>query len=116
MIAFLLPLNLPKIKNLEFKIQNPGIQNPNSKLFRPDFGDFGFWILNRYVAILYVRPPRPQIWTLAGNFFLNFGFWILILEHSVANLCVQILDFGFRILDFGFRILDFGTHFGFYIR
>ena len=52
--------------------------------------DFGFWILDRYVAILYVRPPTPQILDFGG------GFWIL--------------DFGggFWILDFGFRILDFG--------
>ena len=75
-----------KIQNLESKIQNSPIQNPKSKLFRPDFGDFGFGILDRYVAILYVRPPTPQI--------LDFGFWIS--------------DFGFWILDFGFWILDFG--------
>ena len=46
-----------------------------------DFGfwDFGFWILDRYVANLYVMPPTPQIWGI-----LDFGFWIL-----------GILDFGF---------------------
>ena len=58
------------------------------------FGDFGFWILDsgpwildRYVAILYVRPPTPQILDFGGRFgILDFG------------------DFGFRILG----ILDFG--------
>ena len=34
-----------KIQNLESKSQNSPIQNPKSKLFRPDFGDFGFWIV-----------------------------------------------------------------------
>ena len=56
-----------------------------------DFGDFGFWILG----------------------ILDFG----ILEHYVADLYVQGLDFGisgfwgFWMLDFGdlgFWILDFG--------
>ena len=68
-----------------------------------DFGDFGFWILDRYVANLYVRPPTPQILDFGGRFWilgiLDFGFW------------------GFRILDFGFWgfwILDFGD-FGFWI-
>ena len=64
-----------------------------------DFGDFGFWgfwILDRYVANLYVRPPTPQIWGI-----LDFGFWIL-----------GILDFGV----WGFWILDFVTSFGCYIR
>ena len=54
-----------------------------------DFGDFGFWIL----GILDFR---------------DFGFWIL--EHYVADLYVQILDFGF----WGFWVLDFGD-FGFWI-
>ena len=47
------------------------IQMPKSKLFGPDFGDFGFRILDCYVAILLVRPPVVQI--------LDFGpgFWIL---------------------------------------
>ena len=77
-----------------------------------DFGDFGFsildsgpWILDRYVAILYVRPPTPQILDFGGRFgildFGDFGFRIL-----------GILDFGswgFWILDFGaLGILDFG--------
>ena len=75
-------------QNPKSKIQNP--QNPKSKLFWPDFGDFGFWILDRYVAILYVRPPTPQILDFGG------GFWILDLG---------ILDFGF----WGFWILDFGA-------
>ena len=61
-----------------------------------DFGDFGFWIF----GILGI---------------LDFGF----LEHYVADLFVQSLDFGiwgFWILDFGFWgfwILDFGD-FGFW--
>ena len=66
------------------------IQNPQSKLFWPNFLHFGFWILDRYVAILYVRPQRPIFWILAG--ILNFGFWKL-----------GIQDFGF----WGFWILDF---------
>ena len=98
------PLDPPKIQNPESKIQNSPIQNPKSKLFRPDFGDFGFWILDRYVAFLYMRPPPPQISGIS-----DFGFWIL--------------DFGLWILDFGFWILDFGAfcsnsscaNFGFWI-
>ena len=77
------------------------IQNRQSKLFWPNFLDFGFWILDRYVAILYVRPQRPIFWILAG--ILNFGFW---------KLGIQDFGFwGFWILDFGLRgfwILDFG--------
>ena len=91
--------------------------------------------MDRYVAILYVRPPTPQILDFGGGFWISdfgfwildfgfrildfgfwisdFGFWILdfgfwILERYVAFLFVQILDFGFWILDFGFWILDFG--------
>ena len=52
-----------------------------------DFGDFGFWIF----GILGI---------------LDFGF----LEHYVADLYVQSLDFGI----WGFWILDFGD-FGFWI-
>ena len=37
---------------------------------------------------------------------MDFGFWIL--GHYVADLFVQILDFGFWISDFGVWILDFG--------
>ena len=72
-----------------------------------DFGDFGFWILDRYVANLYVRPPTPQILDFGGR------FWILGI--------LGILDFGswgFWILDFGFWglwILDLGD-FGFWGR
>ena len=87
------PPDPPKIQNPESKIQNSPIQNPKSKLFRPHFGDFGFWILDRYVAFLYMRPPPPQI-----SGILDFGFWIL--EPYVPILLVQILGFG--ILDFGF--------------
>ena len=112
------PPGPPKIQNPESKIQNSPIQNPKSKLFRPDFGDFGFWsldfgiwILDRYVAFLYMRPPPPQI-----SGILDFGFWI-------SDFGFWILDFGFWILDFGFRILDFGAlcsnsscaNFGFWI-
>ena len=142
-------------------IPNPKSKIPNPNFFWPNFGDFGFWILDRYVAILYVRPQRPIFWILAG--ILNFGFWKLgiedfgilgildfgfwgfwgfwildfgdvgfwilgilgildfgFLEHYVADLYVQSLDFGFWgfwILDFGdfgFWILDFGD-FGFWI-
>ena len=65
-----------------------------------DFGDFGFWILG----------------ILDFGFSGFWGFWILgFLEHYVADLYVQSLDFGiwgFWILDFGdfwiLGILDFG--------
>ena len=54
-----------------------------------DFGFWGFWILDRYVANLYVRPPTPQIWGIldCGDFGF-WGFWIL-------DFAVWILDFGF---------------------
>ena len=42
--------------------QNPKI--PNANFFWLDFGDFGFWILDRYVAILFVQ-------------ILDFGFRFL---------------------------------------
>ena len=48
--------------------QKPKI--PNANFFWLDFGDFGFWILDRYVAILLVKPPVVQI--------LDFGFWIVM--------------------------------------
>ena len=97
------------IQNLESKIQNSPIQNPKSKLFRPDFGDFGFWILDRYVAILYVRPPTPQILDFGGGFWiLDFGFWILDFGFWISDFGFWILDFGFWISDFGFWISDFG--------
>ena len=60
---------------------------PKSKIQTFSAGFWGFWMLDRYVAILYVRPPTPQI--------LDFGAY-------VADLYVQILDFGFRIWDFAF--------------
>ena len=92
-----------------------------------DFGDFGFWILG-ILGILGILD-----FGFLG--ILDFGF----LEHYVADLYVQSLDFGFwilGILDFGFwgfwildfwilGILDFGlgildrdlvTNFGCYIR
>ena len=53
--------------------------------------------MDRYVAILFVRPPTPQILDFGGRFWIwdfgDFGFWIL-----------GISDFGF----WGFWILDFG--------
>ena len=70
-----------------------------------DFGDFGFWI----VGILDFG-----FWD-----FGDFGFWILgilgildfgFLEHYVADLYVQSLDFGI----WGFWIVDLGD-FGFWI-
>ena len=92
-----------------------GIPNPKSKIPNPNFfgqilGILEFWILDRYVAILYVRPQRPIFWILAG--ILNFGFW---------KMGIQDFGFwGFWILDFGlwgFWILDFGDFgdFGFWI-
>ena len=104
-------------QNPKSGIQNPKFPNPKSKLFRPDFGDFGdfgFWILDRYVAFLYMRPPPPQI-----SGILDFGFWILDLGFWILDFGFRILDFGFWIsdfafwiLDFGFRILDFGFWWG----
>ena len=78
-----------------------------------DFGDFGFWILgildswilDRYVANLYVRPPTPQIWGILDFGFWGFwGFWILDFG-DFGFWILGILDFGvwgFWILDFGF--------------
>ena len=98
------------------KIQNP--KSPESKIQNPqilDFGDLGFWILDRYVAILYVKPPTPQILEFRGGFWiLDFGdfgfwgFWILgILDFKGRNPKPKILQskiqkpkkFGFWILD-----------------
>ena len=97
------------------KIQNPPIQNPKSKLFWPIL-DFGFWILDRYVANLCVAPN-----------FGDFGFWILDLDFGFCIWGISdlgILDlghFGFwilGILDLGdfwiWGIVDFGD-FGFWI-
>ena len=57
--------------------RNPKSPNPKSKIqtFLADFGDFGFWILDRYVANLYVAPN-----------FGDFGFW--------GFGILGILDFG----------------------
>ena len=91
-----------------------------------DFGFLGFWILNHYEAVLYVRPPG-----------LNFGFRILVILDfgtlcSFTPLyknfggptppCTRILDFAstlcssplIQIWDFLFLISDFGD-FGFWI-
>ena len=96
------------------------IQNPKSPIqtFLAKFS--GFWILDRYVAILYVRPQRPIFWILAG--ILNFGFWKLGKQDFEfwRFWILDLGDFGFWILgiwDFGFwgfgifrilGILDFG--------
>ena len=86
--------------------------------------DLGFWILDRYVAILYVRPPTAQILDFGGGFRISdFGFRILdfgfrILDFGALCSISFCANFGFRILDSGFRILDFGfwiSDFGFWI-
>ena len=69
--------------------------------------------MDHYEAILYVRPPTPQILDFNGGSWIldfgDFGFWILgILDFGFWGF--GILDFG----DFGFWILDFGE-FGFWI-
>ncbi len=64
--------------------------------------DFGFWILEPYVAILLV-----QILDF-GFVILDFGLWILDFGFRILDFGFRILDFGFWILDFGFWILDFG--------
>ena len=118
-----------------------GIQNPKSPIqtFLAKFS--GFWILDRYVAILYVRPQRPIFSMLAG--ILDFGswgyrtldfgdfglrgFWILgILDFGDFGIWIfgilGILDFGFLehyvadlyVQSLGFGILDFGD-LGFWI-
>ena len=112
------------------------IQNPQSKLFWPNFGDFGCWILDRYVAILYVRPQPPHILDFGGDFefwilevgdsgfwilgildFGDFGFWILgMLDFGIFGI-LGILDFGFLehyVADLYVQSLDFGD-FGFWI-
>ncbi len=88
------PVGPPKSKIRESKIQNP-----KSKLFWPDFGDF--WILDRY-------GPNCGFW----GWILGFGFWILdfgfwTFERYPAVLFVQILDFGFWIWN---QILDATLH------
>ena len=109
----------PKIQNPESKIPQSKIQNPN--FFDRILGilDFGVWILDHYVAILYVRPPTPQILDFGGGFWiLDFGFWILDVGFWILDFGFRILDFGFWILDFGFWILGFGfwiLDFGFWI-
>ena len=74
------------IPNPKSGIQNQKKSNPKSQI-QTFWPDFGFWILDRYVPVLLVRPLRARI-----------------------------LDFGFLILDLGFWILEFGTNFGSYIR
>ena len=73
-----------------------------------DFGDSGFWILEHYVADLYVQILDLRFW----------GFWIL----DLGGFGFWISEFG----DFGFWILRFGgwkslgaislPNFGCYIR
>ena len=107
------PLGPPKIPNPESKIRNPKSKIPQSKIQNPAekvrILEFGVWILDRYVAILYVRPPTPQILDFGRGFWiLDFGFWILDFGFWISDFGFWILDFGFWISDFGFRISDFG--------
>ena len=96
-----------KIQNPEAKIQNA--PNPKSKIQTFLAGFWGFWILDRYVAILLVRPPTPQILDFGRGFrILDFGFRILDFGFRILDFGFWILGFGFWILDFGFRISDFG--------
>ena len=115
------PPDPPKIRNPKSKIPQSKIQNPNffgrisgildfgslcsiplhEAPTAPNFRNFGFWIsdfgfsiLEPYVAILLVQI-FIKFW------ILDFGFWIL-------DFGFRILDFGFWISDFGFWILDFG--------
>ena len=117
-------------------IPNPKIQNPQSKLFWPWILDFGSLCSNSLC-----EAPTPHILDFGGDFESwilevgDTGFWILdlgdfgfwrfgilgildvgFLEHYVADLYVQSLDFGIwgfwilGILDFGFwRFLEFGA-------
>ena len=114
-----------------FWILGPKSKIPQSKIQNPNFfGRFwGFWILDRYVANLYVAPNFGDFgfWGFGilgildlGDFgfwgfwgfgildFGDFGFWIVgILDRYVANLYVRPPTpqiWGFGILDFG----DFG--------
>ena len=84
-----------------------------------DFGDFGFWGFWGFWILDFGDFGFSGFW---GFWILDFGF----LEHYVADLYVQSLDFGIwgfwilGILDFGdfgfwgFWILDFGD-LGFWI-
>ena len=105
-----------------------------------DFGEFGFWILGPESQIQNPKSPKSKIlnpkspksgqksldfgfwgfWIFGILGIWDFGFWILgildfgFLEHYVADLYVQSLDFGIWDLGFwGFGILDFGD-FGFW--
>ena len=91
------------------------IQNPPSKIQNPNFfGRFlGFWILDRYVANLYVASNFGDfgfwgfwIWGIWGFGFGDFGFWILDLgDFGFWGFWISDFgDFGF----WGFWILDFG--------
>ena len=78
--------------------------------------------MDHYEAILYVRPPTPQILDLGGGFWIldfgDFGFWIL---GILGFWGFWILDFGAGIPNpkspiqtflakfWGFWILDFGS-------
>ena len=115
-----------KIRNPKSKIRNPKFPNPKSKIqtFSAGFWgfwilEFRFWILERYVAILFVEPPVAQFWILEFGFWiLDFGVWILEFGFWILEFGFWILDFGFWISDFGFWILDFGfwsLEFGFRI-
>ena len=115
---------IPKIRPKELRFWDLGILEILGIL---DFGFWGFWILG-IVGFWILGILDFGFW---GNFG-DFGFWIFgilgildfgFLEHYVADLYVQSLDFGFwgfwgfwilGILDFGFWILDFGD-LGFWI-
>ena len=88
----------PKSKIRNPKSVNPKsrIQNPKSKLFWPDFGDFGFWIV-----MVQIVDFGAGFWILGFGFWiLDFGFWILdFWALSSSSFCA---DFGFWTLDFGF--------------
>ena len=70
--------------------------------------------MDHYEAILYVRPPTPQIldfgggsWILDFGDFGFWGFWILDFGDfgDLGFWILGILDFGF----WGVWILDFGA-------
>ena len=78
--------------------------------------DFGFWISDRYVAFLYMRPPPPQIFDFPGDFgfrILDLGFGILDFGALCSNSSCG--NFGFWISDFGFWILVWGRFRGHFL-
>ena len=114
-----------------FWILGPKSKIPQSKIQNPNFfGRFwGFWILDRYVANLYVAPNFGDFgswgfWILGILDFGLWGFWILDFGPLCSkSLCeapnapnLGIWNFGFWGFwgFWGFGILDFGD-FGFWI-